>query len=110
VSGSSLAREFRDRGFVVVRGLLPPEAAEEKVRELERLSGRTRQDFERFRVGKRWLRRGVYRGWTLPDGVSKTRSFWDLVSCRDSSTSCARCSRRRPAFSSTRTSTSASPR
>lgn len=79
MSDSLLAREFRDRGFVVLKRLLPPDAVEEKIRELERLSGRTREGFDRFRVGKGWLSRGVYRGWTLPDGVSKTRAFWNLA-------------------------------
>jgi hypothetical protein len=79
MSDSPLAREFRDRGFVVVKRLLPPDAVEENVRVLEGLSGRTREDFDRFRVAKGWLSRGVYRGWTLPDGVSKTRAFCDLA-------------------------------
>lgn len=76
---SDRAREFRDRGFVLAKGLLPREQVEELTRHLERLSGRTRASFEDFRVGGRFLKRGVYRGWTLPDGVSKTREFWDLV-------------------------------
>jgi hypothetical protein len=78
-SQSPRARAFRDRGFVVVKGLLPPVAVEEHVLALERLSGRSRASFEEYRVGKGWLKRGVYRGWTLPDGVSKTRAFWDLA-------------------------------
>ena len=78
-SDGARAREFRDRGFVVLKGLLPREAVEEHVLVLERLSGRKRASFENYRVGKRWLKRGVYRGWTLPDGVSKAREFWDLV-------------------------------
>ena len=76
---SARAREFRDRGFVTVKGLLPKPEAETYVRHLERLSGRTRESFERYRVGLGVLKRGVYRGWTLPDGVSKTREFWDLL-------------------------------
>jgi len=79
MTGTPRAREFRERGFVVVKGLLPRDAVEDKVRVLERLSGRTRSSFEEYRVGRGWLKRGVYRGWTLPDGVSKTREFWDLV-------------------------------
>jgi hypothetical protein len=75
---SARAREFRDRGFVTVKGLLPKSEAETYVRHLERLSGRTRESFDEFRVGRGFLRRGVYGGWTLPDGVSKTREFWDL--------------------------------
>jgi hypothetical protein len=75
---SARAREFRDRGFVTVKGLLAKSEAETYVRHLERLSGRTRESFDEFRVGRGFLRRGVYRGWTLPDGVSKTREFWDL--------------------------------
>ena len=78
-SFSARALEFRDRGFVTVKGLLPKSEAETYVRHLERLSGRTRESFDEFRVGRGFLRRGVYRGWTLPDGVSKTREFWDLL-------------------------------
>lgn len=76
---SPRAREFRERGFVVVKGLLPEAAVEEHVAAAERLSGRTRASFEQYRVGRGWLTRGVYRGWTLPDGVSKAREFWDLL-------------------------------
>ena len=76
---SARAREFRDRGFVTVKGLLPRPEAETYVRHLERLSGRTRESFEKYRVGRGVLQRGVYRGWTLPDGVSKTREFWALL-------------------------------
>jgi hypothetical protein len=79
LSGTALAREFADRGFVRVKRLLAPGEVERYVRELEWLSGRPRGEFERFRVDRGVLKRGVYRGWTLPDGVSKTRSFWDLV-------------------------------
>ena len=78
-SFSARAREFRDRGFVTVKGLLPKSEAETYVRHLERLSGRTRESFEKYRVGRGVLKRGVYRGWTLPDGVSKTPEFWDLL-------------------------------
>jgi hypothetical protein len=76
---SERAREFRERGFVVAKGLVPPDAVEALTGHLERLSGRTRASFEDFRVGGKLLKRGVYRGWTLPDGVSKTREFWELV-------------------------------
>jgi hypothetical protein len=78
-AGSGRAREFRERGFLVVKGLLPEQAVEAHVAALERLSGRTRASFEGYRVGRGWLRRGVYRGWTLPDGVSRTPAFRDLV-------------------------------
>lgn len=73
------AGEFRDRGFVVVKGLLPGGLVDEYVRLLEIRSGRARSSFDQWRVGGRWLKRGVYRGWTLPDGVSKIREFWDLL-------------------------------
>jgi hypothetical protein len=77
------AREFRERGFVVVKGLLPAAAVERYVVELERLSGRTRAGFDGFRMGGGLAavigRRRLYSGWTLPDGVSKRPEFWDLA-------------------------------
>jgi hypothetical protein len=68
---------FHDRGYVVVRELLKPAAVEACIRRLEQLSGRTRESFDSFRV--RGVRRGVYRAWTLPDGVSKVRDFWPIL-------------------------------
>ena len=71
--------EFRERGFVLVKRLLGPEMVERLVQQLEQLSGITRASFGGSRIGDRLLRRGLYKGWTMPDGVSRTRSFWDLV-------------------------------
>jgi hypothetical protein len=71
-SGSPRARAFSDRGFVVVKGLLPPVAVEERFLALERLSGRSRASFEEYRIGRGWLKRGVYRGWTLPASPPST--------------------------------------
>jgi ectoine hydroxylase-related dioxygenase (phytanoyl-CoA dioxygenase family) len=80
VSGSTeRARAFHERGFVVVKGLLPPATVAACVRELERLSGRTRESFEGFRVRGLPGRRALYRGWTRPDGVSTTPLFRELA-------------------------------
>ena len=68
---------FLDDGYVILRGLLAPSEVERCVRRLEDLSGRTRASFEAFRLPL--LRRGVYRAWTLPDGVSRVRDFWPLI-------------------------------
>ena len=68
---------FGETGYAVVRGLLSARDVEAHVRTLERLSGRTRESFASFRVPG--LRRGVYRAWTLPDGVSRVREFWPLI-------------------------------
>jgi hypothetical protein len=80
---SPSTREFRERGFVVVKGLLPADAVERYVVELEQLSGRTRAGFDAFRVRGGLAavigRRRLYRGWTLPDGVSKRPGFWELA-------------------------------
>jgi hypothetical protein len=79
---SARAREFRDRGFVVIPGLLEADEVEHATCVLERLSGRTRAGFDEFRVGGRWSasgRRGLYRGWTLPDGVCQTPELWRLA-------------------------------
>ena len=76
---SALGPEFRSRGFVVVKGLLSAVQVEACVDELERLSGRPRAAFEEFRIARRLLPRPLYRGWTLPDGVTRTPAFWPLI-------------------------------
>jgi hypothetical protein len=70
---------FRDEGFVVLRGLLAPREVEGYIRRLEALSGRTRESFRARRGLKRPLVPRGTRGWTLPDGVSKVRDFWPLI-------------------------------
>src|SRR5262245_43021389 len=73
------ALEFRQRGFVVAKGLLPPAAVEQYVLHLERLAGRTACSFGRARASGRPRLRGLRRAWTLPDGVSRIPEFHDLV-------------------------------
>jgi hypothetical protein len=76
---STHAERFLEQGFTVVRSVLSAERVEVCIAELERLSGRSRASFETFRVGRGLLRRPIYRGWTLPDGVTRTRGFWPLL-------------------------------
>jgi hypothetical protein len=60
---------------------LSPEEVERATVVLERLSGRRRDSFEDFRLGRRRAgrrRKGVYRGWTRPDGVAQTPELWPI--------------------------------
>jgi hypothetical protein len=69
---------FRERGFVLLKNLLPEAEVETLVRELERLSGRSRASFGRLSARGR-PRLFSRNAWTLPDGVSKERRFWRLA-------------------------------
>ncbi|MDZ7267862.1 MAG: phytanoyl-CoA dioxygenase family protein [candidate division KSB1 bacterium] len=71
-----LWEEFQRQGFVLVRGLLTPEEVQQYVSRLEALSGIRREDFSRARHTPPALQ----KSWTLPDGVSKQRDFWPLIS------------------------------
>jgi ectoine hydroxylase-related dioxygenase (phytanoyl-CoA dioxygenase family) len=69
--------ELRERGFVVLRGLLGADEVEHAVRRLEALSGRTRASFAVS--DGRAARGGLVGAWTRPDGVSQERAFWPLA-------------------------------
>jgi hypothetical protein len=74
------AAELRERGFVVLKGVLGPETVETAIRELERLSGRTRSGFDSRGAGRpAGLLRALSRAWTLPDGVSRQPAFWPIT-------------------------------
>jgi len=75
----SLAAELRERGFVRLPGILDPDTVEASVLELERLSGRSREDFASLRHRPAGLLRSASKAWTLPDGVSKRKAFWPIV-------------------------------
>lgn len=55
--------EFRQKGYVLAKGILSPEVVDEMIRDLALVSG---------------SKRGA-GGWTAPDGVTQTRSFWPLI-------------------------------
>jgi hypothetical protein len=69
--------DLRERGFTVARGLLAPEEIERSVQKLEALSGRNRASYAPSRA--RLLPGGLSDAWTLPDGVSRVRELWPLV-------------------------------
>jgi len=71
-----LREEFQRQGFAVVRGLFTPEEVQHHVSLLESLSGIRCEDFRRVRGTLPALQ----KSWTLPDGVSKQRDFWPLIS------------------------------
>jgi hypothetical protein len=73
VSGGDL----RERGFTVARGLLEPDEIERCVQKLEALSGRNRASYAPSR--SRLLPGGLSDAWTLPDGVSRVRELWPLI-------------------------------
>jgi ectoine hydroxylase-related dioxygenase (phytanoyl-CoA dioxygenase family) len=75
----NLRDAFRERGFVVARGILSPEAVEAYTVDLERISERTRASFAPTTLRARLANRFFGRAWTLPDGVTKRREFWPLV-------------------------------
>jgi hypothetical protein len=55
--------EFQEKGYVLVKELLPEEAVKTAVQNLDRLSEQQR------RIG----------GWTTPDGLTQTECFWPLI-------------------------------
>ena len=57
------AAEFKEKGYVLVKGLLPKKTVEMLAQDLDRLSERHRA------IG----------GWTVPDGVTQTPCFWPLI-------------------------------
>ncbi len=63
---TDLKRQFDERGYVVLRGLLSPEESARYRSEIQRLSGLGDDDFGEKRF-------------ECPDGVSKNRPFWPLI-------------------------------
>ena len=67
----SLAEQFDQDGFVVVRGLLSPSEAQQYRMMLQRQSGLSDIDFNEAKAR--------IRGWSMPDGVTKTRDWWPII-------------------------------
>lgn len=60
VTSRTSAERFSEDGFIVIRGLLPPDEVARHVRRLKELAG------------------GAAR-WTLPDGVNRHPEFWPVI-------------------------------
>lgn len=74
---TALKAQLQQDGFVVIKGLLTPEEVQHYISRMEALSGIRygRHDSARRRMGKR----GLEQSWYLPDGVTKMRDFWPLI-------------------------------
>jgi ectoine hydroxylase-related dioxygenase (phytanoyl-CoA dioxygenase family) len=63
--------ELREKGFVVVPGLLSPEEVERYKAMLQEMSGISPESWSSSGRG--------FGGWNLTDGVSKKKDFWGLI-------------------------------
>lgn len=72
-----------EKGYVVVRNLLPLEEAQHYIDLLSLRSGISRHDFAAAGEKTTLLgRRGLNRNYNLPDGVAKTPQFWPIITNR----------------------------
>ena len=74
-----LRNQLQERGYVVVRRLLSKEEAAHYVHLLEARSGIQAGAYQKAAAGRGFSRKGIGGAWNLPDGVSKTADFWELI-------------------------------
>ena len=74
---SQLREQLERDGFVVIKGLLNPEEVKYYISKMETLSGIQYDEAttSRGNMGKR----GLDQSWYMPDGVTKMRDFWPLI-------------------------------
>ncbi len=75
----TMRRDLRDKGFVVIRGLLTQEEVGYFTGKLEALSGISRQVMAASNKGGKLGQRGLENSWSTPDGVTKNPDFWPLI-------------------------------
>ncbi|MFZ1399046.1 MAG: phytanoyl-CoA dioxygenase family protein [Candidatus Promineifilaceae bacterium] len=69
-------QELREKGFVVMRGLLTSEEVQHYKAKMEALSGIQRSQMRKtHKLGQR----GLDSSWSEPDGVTKHADFWPLI-------------------------------
>lgn len=74
---SQLKVQLQQDGFVVIKNLLTSDEVEHYITRMEALSGFAYDHDEKSRGGMG--KRGLDQSWSLPDGVTKMRDFWPLI-------------------------------
>lgn len=73
---SRFKQELREKGFVVLKGLLDPAEVQHYKAEMETLSG---IQSSQMRKSRKLGQRGLDSSWSEPDGITRHRQFWSLI-------------------------------
>ncbi len=77
-NSAEMAQELDQKGFTVLRGLLSQDEANAYIERLDALSGFDREAARAENKGG-LSKRGLSTSWYQPDGVTKQKDFWPLI-------------------------------